>query len=139
MEFKDFLDLKTLVATSISNRKIDQAGDPVNWLKVKSYRFYRKEDPSSIGYRYDFSGDYKVISVGTPKKRRGSNKTQQRNLANPPPALYKKRLPISAAKKRDLIQLCRNGVNPKNFHSWFENLPSSSATKNQAPEPDIAS
>ncbi|KAF6207246.1 hypothetical protein GE061_018487 [Apolygus lucorum] len=83
--------------------------------------------------------DYKVISVGTPKKRRGSNKTQQRNLANPPPALYKKRLPISADKKRDLIQLCKNGVIPKNFLSWFENLPSSSATKDQAPEPDIAS
>ncbi|KAF6204133.1 hypothetical protein GE061_002473 [Apolygus lucorum] len=69
MEFKDFLDLKKLVATSISNRKIDQAGDPVNWLKVKSF-IYRKEDPSSIGYRYDFSGDYKRVQcIGGVLKR----------------------------------------------------------------------
>ncbi|KAF6215021.1 hypothetical protein GE061_009769 [Apolygus lucorum] len=79
MEFKDFLDLKTLVATSISNRKIDQAGDPVNWLKVKSF-IYRKEDPSSIGYRYDFSGDYKVIDFSRypqKKKRFKQNATTQ--------------------------------------------------------------
>jgi len=37
---------------------------------------------------------------------------------------YKSRLPIRAAKKMDLLSLCKTGV-PNEHHHFFKNLPSS--------------
>uniref|UniRef100_A0A915KHJ0 Uncharacterized protein n=1 Tax=Romanomermis culicivorax TaxID=13658 RepID=A0A915KHJ0_ROMCU len=53
---------------------------------------------------------------------------------------YNKLLPISEAKKKDLITMCKakNGqfpLIPKVYHRFYEELPSSKQQKNTAPEP----
>ncbi|MEW8548305.1 MAG: hypothetical protein AB2693_32780 [Candidatus Thiodiazotropha sp.] len=46
------------------------------------------------------------------------------------------KLPISAAKKKDLLQMCRTGVIPPEFHHFYESLPSSSSVPDKLGEPD---
>ena len=54
---------------------------------------------------------------------------------------YGDKLAISAAKKKDLLSLCRSGVIPEEFVPYFENLPCDSAVKDtiQARDVDDAS
>jgi hypothetical protein len=38
---------------------------------------------------------------------------------------YEQYLPISKAKKKDLLQLCRKNIIPTELHGWYESLPAS--------------
>jgi hypothetical protein len=48
--------------------------------------------------------------------------------------IYKKQLPISSAKKNDLLDLCRTGVIPSNCRGFFEALPASNTARDMAAE-----
>lgn len=50
--YNELLDLKRLVKTTVFNRKRDDKGNTVNWLKVKSFR-YEKQMPDIIQYKYE--------------------------------------------------------------------------------------
>lgn len=50
---------------------------------------------------------------------------------------YSAPLPISEAKKKDLISLCRKGIKPQELHSWYESLPTSNDVQDRALEPDV--
>ena len=52
------------------------------------------------------------------------------------PRKYDSKLPISAAKKKDLMQMCRKGVIPTEFHDFYESLPSNSSAPDKLGEPD---
>ena len=52
------------------------------------------------------------------------------------PPKYDSKLPISAAKKNDLMQMCRTGVIPPEFHDFYETLPSNSSAPDKLGEPD---
>ncbi|CAH2078818.1 unnamed protein product, partial [Iphiclides podalirius] len=122
MEFKEFFDLSALANQVINNRNKDENGDRINWLKIKSFRF-RKDRPGKIEYKYMHSEEYKTISVhciGRP-----------RTLPTRLPQLYKKRLPISVQKKKDLLKLCRQGAIPEDF-PWYKQLPTSSTAEDYA-------
>ncbi len=54
-------------------------------------------------------------------------------LPQPKPA-YKKRLPMSKLKMKDLEKLCKKGVIPTEYHDWYNKLPHSSAKKDDAIE-----
>ena len=56
-------------------------------------------------------------------------------LPDPLPKAYVAPLPISAAKKKDLLDLCYKGVIPTVFHNWYEQLPTSARTYNYLPGP----
>ena len=51
-------------------------------------------------------------------------------------ALYSDQLPISSAKKADLMQLCKNGTIPTCYHEFYSHLPSSHGRENRLPVPD---
>ncbi len=57
-------------------------------------------------------------------------------LEEPIPPKYKQKLPISAAKKKDLLSLCRSGVIPRAYHDFYKTLLSNAAVKDILPEPD---
>ena len=50
--------------------------------------------------------------------------------------LYKKELPISRAKKQDLNELCKKLVIPKEYHYWYETIPSEIDVVDMTPVPD---
>ncbi|KAF6212492.1 hypothetical protein GE061_013015 [Apolygus lucorum] len=81
-----------------------------------------RDTPASIGYKYNYEeDDFRRIPLGTASVRRSRPSTSKMTEALPP--LYHKQLPISEAKKRDLITLCRKNVIPKNLQQWFHDLP----------------
>ncbi len=47
---------------------------------------------------------------------------------------YQEKLKISNLKKRDLLSLCTKGHIPKEYHSFYEHLPSSEAVIDMVPE-----
>ncbi|KAF6212581.1 hypothetical protein GE061_013106 [Apolygus lucorum] len=122
--FPDFFDLKVLADLLIKNRTKDENKEKVNWLEVKNFRF-RKDNPGRMEYKYHHSDSYKTISVyshGRPQ-----------NLPITLPALYKRTLPISMQKKKDLLKLCRQGVIPATFRPWYEKLPTSNTAQDFLP------
>ncbi len=49
--------------------------------------------------------------------------------------LYSKPIPIIHEKKKDLLNLCKKGVIPDNFHNFFKSLPIIPFKRYKAPEP----
>lgn len=162
-EFKhfEFKDLKHLSEEILKNTTKDTDGNQVKWLKVKRLRYIKGE--SKIFYNYDMSTNFCSIDVtkkfgqkenadnseiqiehgyGTRNKRR-----KNLDISSPPPepttakyfpdellALYQNPICISAAKKKDLIQLCEKGVIPEEFHAWFQGLNTGVGCKDMLPD-----
>ncbi|CAG5026767.1 unnamed protein product [Parnassius apollo] len=52
--------------------------------------------------------------------------------------LYNKTLPITVAKKKDLLKLCEKGVIPEEYHDWFQSLAIDNRTVDFLPEATIS-
>ena len=96
--YRDIYDLHEIALLLMKNRRRDEDGNAVNWLLVKSFR-YEKANPGFVMYRYNYTDDFKKIYVFG----------QRRPPALPTevPKAYRSRIPISEAKKNDLLKLCR--------------------------------
>jgi hypothetical protein len=55
-----------------------------------------------------------------------------------PRKAYTGKLPISAAKKADLMSLVASGTIPKEYESYFESLPCSKSIKDKLPVPSVS-
>ena len=114
LDFSSFFDLEKLKNDLIVNRNKDTDGATLNWMKIHSLRF-NKDMPFSFLYSYEPMGEYRKVITKMPRGRRSKPATLVQ--------LYKKQLGISAAKKKDLVQLCQNGAIPDDVHEWYMNLP----------------
>lgn len=143
-EFKyhEFYDLKTLAQETISNRTKDNEGNQVKWLKIKRMR-YLKEEPTKIFFNYDMSENFLWMEVSQnndsthslktrAKKRKDNNSSQVGS--NSLKQLYMSPIPISEAKKKDLIGLCNKKIIPEELHGWFSSLPTNNEP-DRLPEP----
>ena len=79
----------------------------VNWLKIKVFRL--EKNSRFVRFKYGYDDDFSTIGVSG----RGRH------------SATKSRLPITAAKKMDLLSLCKTGVVPNEHHHFFKNLQSS--------------
>ena len=78
---------------------------------------YIKSEPGSCFIKYDFEEEFQEIKVyGTKRVRAAEAGTAKGGI----PRKYDSKLPISAAKKKDLMQMCRTGVIPPEFHDFCE-------------------
>ena len=50
---------------------------------------------------------------------------------------HETKLSISDAKKADLLSLCKTGVIPPIYHTFYEHLPSGKSVKDTLPQPDV--
>lgn len=101
-------------------------------MKIRCIQI-RKEEPNIIYFKYAFEdADFEAIQV-TGKSRRGH---PSKESMCEPPKKYPGRIPISVAKKNDLISLCKSGVIPEDYHTFYENIPSASKTNDHLPLPD---
>ncbi|KAL0832203.1 hypothetical protein ABMA28_001657 [Loxostege sticticalis] len=129
-EFKydEFYDLKKLAEETINQKAKDCNGDSVKWLKIKRMR-YLKSEPGKVLFNYDMSEEFLSLDVsGTahvannrPKRRKEKENTRQASQVTLK-KLYSKPLPITKAKKRDLLALCQKKVIPEEYHGWFSSL-----------------
>lgn len=76
-------------------------------------------------------------------KGKGKSKGKKSQINNEPVTgmdavkqLYNSRLPIAAAKYKDLINLCENGTIPKIFHKEYRELPCNSELRETLNETD---
>ena len=53
------------------------------------------------------------------------------------PPRYSSKLAISAAKKKDLLFLCKRGVIPELYHHYYNSLRTDCKAKERLPMPDI--
>lgn len=67
---------------------------------------------------------------------RTQKRTRVPECMQAPPKLYKEKLPISLAKKKDLISLCDSGIIPDEFHSYYQSLPAARNLKDKLPLED---
>ncbi|CAH1102952.1 unnamed protein product [Psylliodes chrysocephalus] len=152
-EFKYFeiLDLKSLAAKLIKNRTRDDNNLTVNWLKIKRLK-YLKDQPNKIYYNYDMSTNFQTITISNTnqnfedspstrtRKQWKKNKEPTANTFEFPseiPFLYDSQLPISNAKKKDLLKLCRKEIIPEELHEWFNKLKSSADVVDRIPDLDV--
>lgn len=132
--FTDFFDLQDLAKIIIRNRLCDTNNQKVQWLKIKCLRF-KKSSPYIIEYKYDYFGEYSQLDIRGNKRRFPDINFQDLNLK----ILYKRLLPISKEKKSDLLNLCRKGIIPEEYHGWYNSLPVSGSVNNEpAPEPEFS-
>lgn len=131
MKYTDFMDLKKMKKDCIKNMKIDRAGRRVNWMKIKWIRVHKKT-PNIVYVNYGFDeGQFQEIQVL--RENRGRPKTTALGL--PLSRRYGAKLPISAAKKADLMSLCTSGTIPKEYHEYYRSLPAKSSVKDKLPAP----
>ena len=128
---EDFFDLKQLGRQIICNRTQNTAGDKVNWLKIKHLRF-DKTMPHTVQYKYALSADdFMELDILGRTRRRGKRSQLPRSLQ----PLYTSRLPVSAAKKKDLLKLLHDHVIPPEYSDWYRSLPVSDAVNDRLPAP----
>ncbi|KAL4718408.1 hypothetical protein ACJJTC_004679 [Scirpophaga incertulas] len=128
LKFNDMLDLKNLSETFIRNKNKDNKKETVNWLKIKRIKYVKGD--LKVYFNYDMSENFRSIdvckmSVSTPKTRAKRN-------SNPPSVnvqlpehlehLYSTQLPISLAKKKDLLNMCEKLIIPEELHAWIRSM-----------------
>ena len=134
LQYRDVLDFKHVAATSLRNTKTDVNGQRVNWLKVKWLRYIKgEEDTIFFKYRMNKPHFRQLKTRGASRRGLHTIHTQVSDI----PCRYSARLPISAAKKADLLDLCGVKVIPEKHHPFYYSLPCSSSAPDRLPEPDI--
>ena len=121
MSYGDFYDAQELF-TRYKNFKIDEEGEKaVNWLNLAAIRFkkgsvklYHKKSHGDLVY-----SSLNMMQVG--KGRRVAAKIYE---MQPLLKAYLSTLPISAAKFKDLQELCRGDkpVIPSRYHEFYQDL-----------------
>lgn len=123
------LDFKECASSVVANRRKDTNGDIVHWNKIHSFQ-YRKDSPNIIFFKYDFSEDYRSLNINHGRRRM---KSLEDYCLKP---LYRQRLPISDAKRADLMGLCDKGLIPSKYHNFYNSLPYDSKEGDILPEPN---
>ncbi|CAC5366360.1 unnamed protein product [Mytilus coruscus] len=130
LKFRDIYNFKELTKKTMKYRKDDITGEKVNWLHIKWLR-YTKAYPDSIQFKNDFDKDFRILKVSATSKR--GRQTGDNVL----PKKYTSRQQISAAKKKDLVSLCKKGIIPSEYHDFYKSLPSNSNIEDTLAETDV--
>ena len=124
-----------------NNRSINTSGERVNWLKVKWFR-YQKDRPESLLYKERLTDeDFKEIPL---TRRPGNAERGSRRQSSASTAIsdvleqaYNGPIPISKAKKDDLMSLVASGAVPECYRDFYESLPCRNNVRDALPEPDV--
>lgn len=109
------------------NRKKDtKKTEKINWLNVKVFRFV--PNSKQLLFKYDVRSENFELEIIL---RNGVNISDFESFTRLKTA-YKELLPISIAKKRDLVNMIKEGVIPPVYKSYYESLPSSKKVKDVA-------
>lgn len=126
LKFHDIVNFKEIANKNI---KKSEKGIKINWNKVKWLR-YTKAESEVCYFKYDFESEFQKIRLVCSKRKQIHPKGEQM------PRRYTQKLPISKAKKKDLVSLCQSGAIPNEYHEFYKTLPSSKDTRDRLPQPD---
>ncbi len=118
----DIFDLHQLSQTLITNRKKTVKQDTIKWLLVKWFRFERNK--LSVGFKYDVTDpEFQYMNINQQKTTWTDLNLKKK---------YSAQLPLSLAKKKDLLNLLRKGVIPNEYSSFYNSLPAGTGTTDEA-------
>ena len=116
-----------------------ESGEKLVWSKIWSIT--TKKASNIIEIRYSFNEEEpKLMDVQKKKRvRRRMSATPELEDDTPRfceiPPKYHEALPISAAKKKDLLALCSASIIPQRYHDFYKNL-KEIQSNDRLPEPD---
>ncbi|CAC5401173.1 unnamed protein product [Mytilus coruscus] len=94
-----------LTKKNMKFREEDVNGKKIKWLKIRWLR-YTKENPDCILFKYKMDDEFREMKVALTSTR--GRATEEYQLIKK----YTSRQSISAAKKKDLVGLCKKGIIP---------------------------
>jgi len=121
----------------------------VQWMKVKCIRV-SKDSLDSIEIKEDYGEDYRKIplwkcrAVSSQRTTRRRRSDDSASLACTIPKMigcctltsaYPQPLPVSEAKKRDLLKLCKSGAITSRYHDFYTALRTSGSVEDCLPQP----
>lgn len=131
MSHEDFLSTFNLEKT-ITNRKRNVDGQPLNWLQMRWIRI-EKTEPFSIKYKTTFLADMPFGVLNIQKKR--ENGRPLASLTNvEQDLLYPTTRPITMAKKKDMIDLLK--YIPPIHHQFYKDLRTERGIDQAEPDSD---
>ncbi|KAJ8728300.1 hypothetical protein PYW08_016685 [Mythimna loreyi] len=108
----DVFDFKSLVNNKIWMKDIQ--GKKINWSNIREVHA-DGSDPNKLFFKYDLTQpDYNILVI------RGNTRNSVQTELNP---AYSGPIMVSAAKYKDLMDMCRSEVIPIEYHSYFNSLP----------------
>lgn len=131
MTHEDFLSTQNL-EKSVTNRKKNVDGDPLNWLQMRWIRI-EKAEPFAMKYKTTFLAEmpFEVINI----QKKSENGRPLASLANvKQDLLYPTSRPISMAKKKDMIDLLK--YIPPIHHQYFKELKTERGIDQVEPDSD---
>ena len=135
LQFSQFLDIKSFVKNSEVNLQRTRSGERVQWLNVKHIKISLGSE--EVLFRYNFHDQFKSVSILPRRNRRGMGEITKEDLVTvKDPMLYSQALPITQAKKDDLLKMCRTGVIPDVYHQFYTNLTTDDSMRNALAVPD---
>ena len=94
----------------------------VHWLRIRQIR-YTKSKTGCFEYKYSFNEDEEYMQVQTLACRRSDRNVQSLPFTEMAlPLCYQSELPISVAKKNDLLDLCSQSIIAKEHHTFYQSL-----------------
>ena len=130
LQYTDFIDVKALCASYNMNWTVDEDGKRVNWLYVRT--IVVEHDNPNIRIQTEYGGEIRTLTEKRKAKR--SQTDCGRVLTHP----YKEKLPISKAKKNDIMTLCKDGIIPVHYHAFYEGLSTSATQRDCLASPDMS-
>lgn len=115
--YSDIYDFQSMSSGTFWNRNIESTCEKIKWLKVKWIRF-EKSMPFIVQFKYNLSDEHFMKLNISPK---GKKNTQEIKLKLS--KKYKSSIPITEAKKKDLLSLLQSGVIPKDYELFYTNIP----------------
>jgi hypothetical protein len=129
IKFTDIKDFTSYTNKVCLNRKMSCTREKVNWLRIRWIQV-RKGERKSIFVDYTFEPSmFLELKIQHIRKVEGKAMDLQ--------TFYRAKLPITAAKKKDLLSLCASGIIPSDVHDFCRNLTASASAKDNVPPSDV--
>ena len=141
MLFIGNFSMRSIISHSMSQRKInvhyvsmqfrkeDTNGGKINWLQIRWLR-YMEEKPDCILFKYKFEDEFREMKVSMSNKRGQPSEPYQL-------AKYTSRQANTAAKKKDLGGLCKNGIISSEYHEYYKFLPANNRVIDTTVDTDV--
>lgn len=115
LEYPEFFDFRTLEEDKVvlTNTQVDIDGENVKWLQIKEIMFKEEEDTMFV--KYNHCDDFVAVPQRNTRKSLGKEKILMQ--------LYENQQIITKDKKKDLLSMCDSLVIPKEYHSFYRDLP----------------
>ena len=101
----------------------------MNWMNI-CWIQTRRDHPLTLNETFDKALFQEVKVQASMRKKFGPSM-----LPSLLSQYYQARLPVSAAKKADLVRLCKKQIIPEDCHEYYNNLTTTHTQKDATPAP----